>query len=74
VESSDTQMYLEKVHDVMTLLDHKRLSPRARFDIYLMYLDGVPIKDICTRFGIAPQRAKAVVWNNQYYFECVRRD
>lgn len=52
-------------------IDTRRLSVGARLQIYLMYLEGHSIREICIRYGIAPQRAKAVVWMSQYYFECV---
>lgn len=52
-------------------LDQLRLSQQARLSIYMMYLEGSTIRDICVRFGIVPQRAKAVIWMQQYFFECV---
>lgn len=52
-------------------VETRRLSTAARFQIYLMYLEGNSIREICIRYGILPQRAKAVVWMAQYYFECV---
>ena len=56
---------------IQKVLGQKRLSGQARLNIYMLYNKGHSIKDICQRFGIAPQRAKAVVWIQQYYFECV---
>lgn len=52
-------------------IDQLRLSQQAKLSIYLMYLEGAKVKDICVRFGIVPQRAKIVIWMQQYFFECV---
>jgi hypothetical protein len=52
-------------------IDQRRLSQQARLSIFMMYLEGAKIRDICVRFGIVPQRAKAVIWMQQYFFECV---
>ncbi|EAR94450.1 hypothetical protein TTHERM_00046550 (macronuclear) [Tetrahymena thermophila SB210] len=47
-----------------------RLSCKARDDIYELYQKGWSIKDICTRYGIVPERAKAVIWMcEKYYFQ-----
>eukprot|EP01017_Pseudomicrothorax_dubius_P046764 TRINITY_DN8288_c0_g1_i3.p1 TRINITY_DN8288_c0_g1~~TRINITY_DN8288_c0_g1_i3.p1 ORF type:complete len:433 (+),score=96.28 TRINITY_DN8288_c0_g1_i3:55-1353(+) len=46
-----------------------RLSPNARAQIYQMYLEGWTVRDLSIRFGILPERVKAVVWLNQHWTE-----
>ncbi|EGR26976.1 hypothetical protein IMG5_203750 [Ichthyophthirius multifiliis] len=49
-------------------LDDPRLSPKARDDIYELYQKGWSIKDICTRYGIIPERTKAVIWQCEKFY------
>lgn len=53
------------------MIHSQRLSAAARLNIYKLYLEGKTIGEICTRFGIVPERAKAVVFMQQNYFEAV---
>jgi len=39
-----------------------RLSPLAKEQIYRSYLKGMTVKDLSLRFGILPQRVKAIVF------------
>jgi hypothetical protein len=59
------------LRNIQRLLGQYRLSGQARLNIYQLYNKGTSIRDICLRFGIAPQRAKAVIWCQQYFFESV---
>jgi len=46
-----------------------RLSPHARESIYQLYLQGWTVRDLSIRFGIIPERVKAVVWMRQLFYE-----
>lgn len=39
-----------------------RLSPQAKEEIYRSYLTGSKIKDLSLKYGILPQRVKAIVY------------
>ena len=39
-----------------------RISPLAKEEIYRTYLKGTTIKDLSLKFGILPQRVKAVIF------------
>lgn len=47
-----------------------QLSPKAKNDIYKLYLQGWSVKDLSVRYGIIPERVKAIVWlETKFYFE-----
>jgi hypothetical protein len=46
-----------------------RLSPHATETIYNLYRDGWTINDISFKFGILPERAKAIVWCKRYFYD-----
>jgi transposase-like protein len=39
-----------------------RISPVAKEEIYRLYLKGTTIKELSLKFGILPQRVKAVIF------------
>jgi len=39
-----------------------RLSPFAKESVYRAYLKGATVKDLSLKFGIFPQRVKAIVY------------
>jgi hypothetical protein len=41
---------------------HGRLSPFAKEMIYRNYQKGATIKAMSLRFGVLPQRIKAIIW------------
>ena len=51
---------------------HGRMSPGAKEELYRLYLSGMTIKDLSLKYGIMPQRVKAIVflkftyWNEIY--------
>jgi hypothetical protein len=48
-----------------------RLSPQAREHIYQLYRQGATVRDLSIKFGILPERVKAVVWMKQIFYEQV---
>jgi hypothetical protein len=48
---------------------HGRLSPFAKEMIYRNYQKGATIKDMSLRFGVLPQRIKAIIWQKHMYWE-----
>jgi hypothetical protein len=46
-----------------------RLSPIAKERIYRLYLKGATAKALSTRFGILPDRVKAIVFQKHLYWE-----
>jgi Eukaryotic mitochondrial regulator protein len=45
-----------------------RLSPLAREEIYRTYLKGTTIKELSLKFGILPQRVKAIIFQRHLYW------
>jgi hypothetical protein len=39
-----------------------RISPVAKEEIYRLYLKGTTIKELSLKYGILPQRVKAVIF------------
>lgn len=46
-----------------------RMSPFAKEMVYRSYMKGATVKDLSLRFGILPQRVKAIVWQKHLYWE-----
>eukprot|EP00358_Blepharisma_japonicum_P001985 CAMPEP_0202949850 /NCGR_PEP_ID=MMETSP1395-20130829/16678_1 /ASSEMBLY_ACC=CAM_ASM_000871 /TAXON_ID=5961 /ORGANISM="Blepharisma japonicum, Strain Stock R1072" /LENGTH=307 /DNA_ID=CAMNT_0049653241 /DNA_START=311 /DNA_END=1231 /DNA_ORIENTATION=+ len=46
-----------------------RLSPQAKEAIYNLYNEGWTVKDLSFKYGILPDRVKAVVWCKRYFYE-----
>ena len=46
-----------------------RLSPQTKEEIYRSYLTGSKVKDLSLKYGILPQRVKAVVYQKHLYWE-----
>ena len=46
-----------------------RVSPFAKELIYRSYLKGSTVKDLSLKFGILPQRVKAIVYQKHLYWE-----
>jgi len=45
------------------------LSERAKNEIYQLHLKGWSVRDLSVRFGIMPQRVKAVIWMTQTFYD-----
>ena len=49
--------------------DAGRLSPHAKEDIYQLYNQGWTCNDLSLKYGILPERVKAVVWQRRYFYQ-----
>jgi hypothetical protein len=47
------------------------LSPAVREEIYHMYLEGWTVRDLAYKYGILPERVKAVVWLRHQFWKVV---
>lgn len=45
-----------------------RISPMAKEELYRLYLKGTNIKDLSLKYGIIPQRVKAVIFQRHLYW------
>lgn len=45
------------------------MSPFAKENVYREYLKGAKVKDLSLKYGIMPQRVKAIVWQKHMYWE-----
>lgn len=45
-----------------------RMSPAAKEELYRYYLNGMTVKDLSLRYGILPQRVKAIVYQRDLYW------
>lgn len=72
LEGKNYQEALNEGFDDEEVTYEGRLSPWAREEIYRLYLSGMTVKDLSLKYGILPQRVKAVVfmrftyWNEVY--------
>lgn len=49
--------------------DYKgRMSPFAKETLYRKYLQGMTVKDLSLKFGILPQRVKAIIYQKHLYW------
>ncbi|KRX03431.1 hypothetical protein PPERSA_02810 [Pseudocohnilembus persalinus] len=56
--------------DIQQFRTSTRLSPTAKEQIFKLYAKGWSVRDLSSRFGILPERVKAVIWLKQkFYFE-----
>ena len=46
-----------------------RMSPQAKEELYKSYLMGTKVKDLSMKYGILPQRVKAIVYQKHMYWE-----
>ena len=46
-----------------------RMSPHAKESMYQLYNDGWTINDLAFKFGILPNRVKAIVWSRRYFYD-----
>lgn len=45
-----------------------RVSPVAKEELYRLYLKGSNIKDLSLKYGILPQRVKAIIYQRHLYW------
>jgi len=60
---------LFKSWDDTEAIIHGRMSPFAKELVYRLYLKGATVKDLSLKFGILPQRVKALVYQKHLYWE-----
>lgn len=44
------------------------MSPQGKEEVYLNYLQGMTIKDISLKYGVLPQRVKAIIFQKHMYW------
>ncbi len=45
-----------------------RMSPMGKEELYRNYLKGMTIKDLSLKYGILPQRVKAIIFQKHLYW------
>lgn len=45
-----------------------RMSPFAKETLYRKYIQGTTVKDLSLKFGILPQRVKAIIYQKHLYW------
>jgi hypothetical protein len=45
------------------------MSPFAKEKLYRLYIRGATIKDLSLKFGVLPQRVKAIIYQKHLYWE-----
>jgi len=60
-------------HEKHSRLDRRpffgRVSPQARENIYHLHLQGWTIRDLSIKYGLIPERLKAIIYLRQYFYE-----
>lgn len=51
------------------ILHFGRMSPQAKEELYRSYMTGTTVKDLSLKYGILPQRVKAIVYQKYLYWE-----
>lgn len=46
----------------MNIRYNGRMSPAAKEELYRYYLNGMTVKELSLRYGVLPQRVKAIVF------------
>ena len=69
-DSEEMQKQLNLVED-FNMNDQQyvgRMSPHAKEELYLLYQKGMTVKDLSLKYGILPQRVKAIVFQKHLYW------
>ena len=45
-----------------------RMSPAAKEELFRTYMNGMTVKDLSLKYGILPQRVKAIVYQKHLYW------
>ena len=64
----ENEMKLQQTLSMSEIQYNGRLSPKAKEEIYRAYLVGTTIKDLSLKYGILPQRVKAIVFQRHLYW------
>ena len=67
----DNEDELKDMEDVFDEDDmfHGRMSPFAKEMLYRNYMKGATVKDLSLKYGVIPQRVKAIIWQKHMYWE-----
>jgi transposase-like protein len=58
----DAELKMARNMEMNDIQYNGRISPLAKEEIYRTYLKGSTIKELSLKFGILPQRVKAVIF------------
>jgi Eukaryotic mitochondrial regulator protein len=58
----DAELKMARNMEMNDIQYNGRISPLAKEEIYRTYLKGTTIKELSLKFGILPQRVKAVIF------------
>jgi len=45
------------------------MSCKAREDVFKMFVNGASVREISRKYGIIPERVKAIVWLRRTYYD-----
>lgn len=45
------------------------MSPWGKEELYRKYIQGATIKDLSLKYGVLPQRVKAIIYQKHLYWE-----
>ncbi|KAM3137197.1 hypothetical protein pb186bvf_010743 [Paramecium bursaria] len=69
----DKEYYLDQLdeddEDDIETEHAQRLSFRAKFELFDLFNNGWTIRDLSLRYGILPDRVKAIVYQKRYFFD-----
>jgi hypothetical protein len=61
-------MKMAKSFDQQDITYNGRMSPIAKEELYVNYQKGMTIKDLSLKYGIIPQRVKAIIFQKHLYW------
>jgi Eukaryotic mitochondrial regulator protein len=64
----ENEMKFQQTLQMSEVQYNGRVSPKAKEEIYRAYLVGTTIKDLSLKYGILPQRVKAIVFQRHLYW------
>lgn len=64
----ENEMKMMRDFDMSEISYHGRMSPVAKEELYQNYQKGMTIKDLSLKYGILPQRVKAIVFQRHLYW------
>lgn len=69
IQNRDNEMKMVRNFDTQEIQYHGRMSPIAKEELFQNYLKGMTVKDLSLKYGIIPQRVKAIVFQRHLYWE-----
>lgn len=64
----DAELKMARQLEMSEIQYNGRISPIAKEELYRLYLKGTTIKDLSLKYGILPQRVKAVIFQRHLYW------